>query len=82
MQRKYVDTERVFAKENLELGQFFQDVTSKMRELQAREVALHAAAAARVQEVRGACSAVLIRAQVRVATQACSIVLCAGEADQ
>ena len=67
MQRKYVDTERVFAKENVELGEEFQDVTSKMRELQAREAALHTAATARVQEVGGACSATLIRGQVRVA---------------
>lgn len=67
MQRKYIDTERVFAKENVELGQEFQHVTSKLRELQAREVALHTTAAARVQEVSGACSAVVISAQVRVA---------------
>lgn len=51
MQRKYVETEQVFAKENEVLGEEFQAVTTKLRELQVREAALHTSAAVRYREV-------------------------------
>lgn len=51
MQRKYAETEQVFAKENAALSEEFQMVTQKLRELQAREEALHLSAATKYREV-------------------------------
>jgi hypothetical protein len=53
VQKRYFDVERQFAKENAVLGHDFQAVTSKLRELQAREAAMHTTAAVRVREVGG-----------------------------
>lgn len=52
MQRRCVETDEVFAKENTVLGEEFQAVTKKLRELQAREAALHTSAAVRFLEAR------------------------------
>lgn len=52
MKRKYAETEEVFAKENAALSEEFQMVTQKLRELQAREGALHLSAATRYREVQ------------------------------
>jgi len=51
-QWKYAETEQSFAKENSLLGDEYKTATAKLRELQAREVAVRASASVKYEEVR------------------------------